>query len=57
MSLLQQRDLKRHVENKHEGVKYPCSSCEYAAAVVFLCDLSISYYRNNGGNSEKHISS
>ena len=57
MSLLLQGDLKRHVESKHEVVKYPCSSCEYAVAVVFSCDLSISCYRNNGGNSEKHISS
>ena len=34
MSLLHQGDLKINVESKHEDEKYPCSSCEYAAAVV-----------------------
>ena len=24
-------DLKIHVENKHEGVRYPCPECEYVA--------------------------
>ena len=23
--------LKIHIENKHEGVRYPCLKCEYAA--------------------------
>ena len=23
--------LKRHVEIKHEGVRYPCFACEYVA--------------------------
>ena len=31
--ILQQktRNLKRHVENKHKGVRYPFSQCEFAA--------------------------
>ena len=24
-------DLKKHVESIHEGVRYPCKQCEYAA--------------------------
>ena len=23
--------LKRHVESKHEGVRYPCSKCDFVA--------------------------
>ena len=32
-NILQQktRNLKRHVENKHKGVRYPFSQCEFAA--------------------------
>ena len=26
--------MKRHVESKHVGVKYPCLKCEYAATKV-----------------------
>ena len=25
------RYLKIHIENKHDGVRYPCYHCEYAA--------------------------
>ena len=31
---VQPGDLKIHVENKHEGVRYPCSKCEYAATTT-----------------------
>ena len=27
-------DLRRHVENKHEGVRYSCDKCEYAASTT-----------------------
>ncbi len=26
--------LKRHVESKHEGVRYPCPQCEFAATTA-----------------------
>ena len=25
------KNLKRHIESKHDGVRYPCDKCEYAA--------------------------
>ena len=32
-------DLKRHAENKHEGVRYPCSKYKYIATQA--CDLKV----------------
>ena len=26
--------LKKHVESKHKGVRYPCSKCKYAATTA-----------------------
>ena len=26
--------LKRHKESKHEGIRYPCDQCGYAATTV-----------------------
>ena len=31
-------DLKKHVINKHEGVRYPCKQCEYAATTSRLSE-------------------
>ena len=29
-------DLKRHKEAKHEGIRYPCDQCEFAATRISL---------------------
>ena len=32
-----------HVENKHEGVRYPCSQCEYIATQASNLKVHVEY--------------
>ena len=34
-------DMLRHVRNKHEGVKYPCSQCDYKATKQYHLKIHI----------------
>ena len=31
--------LKRHIENKHEGIRYLCDQCEYVATQSFYLKM------------------
>ena len=35
----QKGDPKSQIKDKHEGVRYPCSDCEYIATTVIFGDL------------------
>ena len=67
----QSRHLKRHVEIKHEGVKYPCDQCNYQASlpkllhdhvrnkhegIKFPC-LQCDYLATRSDNLQMHIKS
>ena len=40
-------DLKKHKENKHEGIRYPCNICENIASTL-LCLKSHKKYKHEG---------
>ena len=33
--------LREHIKNKHEGVRYPCVKCEYAATSIITLNNRI----------------
>ena len=32
----QQVHLQMHIQSKHEGIKYPCSQCDYQATGILV---------------------
>ena len=59
----QDGNLKRHVENMHEGVRYLCDQCDYAATKVrrhiksnHPCD-QCEYTATITGDLKRHMSS
>ena len=53
----QQSNLTRHIQTKHEGIKYACDQCDFLATqqVHLRTHLKKKHQVDNGNHKRKHI--